>query len=294
MIAEVPFENASERVTIMLDQLRAAFKWPEVFEEERFANDKKLFDDIVARMRKEDEEGEISDKTLREARQLVNDLRAKITAQPLKDEDDQKEADEVHQRLHRPHGYARQARHPRRPSPSSGRSPRTRRSAAFWASCTPITSASRRRPRRSRRRSIISSMPSLDQTRDQILSEAKLDKKKLPSAHPKVITDFYGNIRRRRTHRIRSKRNCRQAGPETFGPACGGIRDPREPRVEQPTLGVARARHAARLAGPSFISLGRRRRARAAPGTSPDALDQMGVRPGRQLLAGMAPASSRR
>ena len=35
----------------------------------------------------------------------------------------------------------------------------------------------------------------LDETRDQILSEAKLDKKKLPSAHPKVITDFYGNIR---------------------------------------------------------------------------------------------------
>ena len=92
MISEVPFENASERITIMLDQLRAAFKWPEVFEEERFANDKKLFDDIVVRMRKEDEAGEISDKTLREARQLVNDLRAKITAQPLKDEDDQKEA----------------------------------------------------------------------------------------------------------------------------------------------------------------------------------------------------------
>ena len=36
---------------------------------------------------------------------------------------------------------------------------------------------------------------SLDQTRDQILSEAKLDLKKPPSAHPKVITDFYGTIR---------------------------------------------------------------------------------------------------
>ena len=64
LIAEVPFEVSTERVTIMLDQLRNAFKWPEVFEEPRFANDKKLFDDIVIRMRKEDEAGEISDKTL--------------------------------------------------------------------------------------------------------------------------------------------------------------------------------------------------------------------------------------
>ena len=69
----------------MLDQLRTAFKWPEVFEEPRFNNDKKLFDDIIARMRKEDEEGEITPKTLQEARSLVNDLRAKLTAQPLEE-----------------------------------------------------------------------------------------------------------------------------------------------------------------------------------------------------------------
>src|SRR5262249_21701942 len=44
LIAEVPFQNASERVTIMLDELKNAVKWPEVFEEERFAADKKAFD----------------------------------------------------------------------------------------------------------------------------------------------------------------------------------------------------------------------------------------------------------
>ncbi len=92
LIAEVPFENASERVTIMLDDLRAAFKWPDVFEGDRFANDKKLFDDIVARMRKEDQEGDISPRTLQEAKALVSDLRAKVTAQPLPDPDDQREA----------------------------------------------------------------------------------------------------------------------------------------------------------------------------------------------------------
>ena len=93
MIADVPFENSTERVTIMLDQLRKALKWPEVFEEPRFANDKKIFDDVVSRMRKEDEAGEISAKTLQDARSMVNDLSAKIRSQPLKNEDDQREAE---------------------------------------------------------------------------------------------------------------------------------------------------------------------------------------------------------
>jgi hypothetical protein len=92
LIAEVPFINASERVTLMMDQLRASVKWPEVFEEERFANDKKTFDALVARMRKEASEGEIPAKTLREAKGFVNALSAKLEAQPLKDPDDQKEA----------------------------------------------------------------------------------------------------------------------------------------------------------------------------------------------------------
>ena len=41
LIATVPFVYASERVTLMLDDLRASVKWPEVFEGERFANDQK-------------------------------------------------------------------------------------------------------------------------------------------------------------------------------------------------------------------------------------------------------------
>ncbi len=43
LISEVPFENHSDRVTIMLDKLRAAFDWPQVFEEPRFVNDKKRY-----------------------------------------------------------------------------------------------------------------------------------------------------------------------------------------------------------------------------------------------------------
>ncbi len=92
LIAEVPFQNAAERVTLMLDELRTAVKWPEVFEGERFARDKQIFDNLVAQMRKEAAEGEVSPKTLRSAQSFVDELRAKVTAQPLPDPLDQQEA----------------------------------------------------------------------------------------------------------------------------------------------------------------------------------------------------------
>jgi hypothetical protein len=92
LIATVPFVYASERVTLMLDDLRASVKWPEVFEEERFAGDKKAFDDLVARIRAEGNAGEVSPRILREARGFVNNLRARVEGQPLKDPEDQKEA----------------------------------------------------------------------------------------------------------------------------------------------------------------------------------------------------------
>ena len=92
LIAEVPFQNASERVTLMLDHLRGAVKWPDVFEGQRFAMDKTAFDELVARIRKEAADGEISPKTLRNAKNFVNQLRAKVEAQPLADPLDQQEA----------------------------------------------------------------------------------------------------------------------------------------------------------------------------------------------------------
>jgi hypothetical protein len=92
LIAEVPFQNAAERVTLMLDDLRGAVKWPEVFEGERFVNDKKTFDDLAAQIRKEAQDDEVSPKTLRAAQTFVNELRAKVTAQPLSDPLDQQEA----------------------------------------------------------------------------------------------------------------------------------------------------------------------------------------------------------
>jgi hypothetical protein len=92
LIAEVPFQNASERVTFVLDKLRGASKWPRAFETPRFAKDKDLYNVIVERIRKEDMEGDVSAKTITQAKTLVASLRGKLMAQPLEDEDDQKAA----------------------------------------------------------------------------------------------------------------------------------------------------------------------------------------------------------
>ncbi len=92
LIALVPFRSRSERVTFMLDELRGDVKWPQVFPEGHFADAKKTFDHLVAQMRREDEAGEVCDKTLDEAREFLNSLRARLAAQPLEHLRDQIEA----------------------------------------------------------------------------------------------------------------------------------------------------------------------------------------------------------
>ena len=88
LIAEVPFQNASERVTFVLDKLRAAAKWPKAFDTPLYAKDKELYNEIVQRIREEDLRGDVSQKTIAEAKALVKNLRSKL-AQPLDDPDDQ-------------------------------------------------------------------------------------------------------------------------------------------------------------------------------------------------------------
>ena len=195
LIAEVPFQVATERVTLMLDQLRAAFKWPDVFEEPRFAEDKKLFDDVTARLRKQDVEGDISPKTLQEAKALVNNLRTKVKAQPLKDEDDQAEADKfinacsaIVGLLEKPNTRAALLELRKVKNTSIGNLLGFMH--AYNLRFGPATTLKERQAYRQL-------YDTLDQTRDQILSEAKIDLRQSPSAHPKVVTDFYGRLRPR-------------------------------------------------------------------------------------------------
>jgi hypothetical protein len=92
LIAAVPFVYASERVSFMLDDLRKSVKWPEVFENARFVEDEKMFDALHQRIRAEAEEGEVKPKSLRDANNFLDRLRAKVDANPLADPLDQKEA----------------------------------------------------------------------------------------------------------------------------------------------------------------------------------------------------------
>jgi hypothetical protein len=193
LIAEVPFEVSTERVTLMLDQLRNAFKWPEVFEEPRFANDKQLFDDVVTRMRKEDEAGEISPKTLQEARTMINNLSAKLRSQPLKDEDDQRQAERFINAftallglLNKPDTRAALAELRKVKNTTMGNLLGFMH--AYNLRFGPATTIKEKNAYRQL-------YEALDQTRDQILSEAKIDPNQRKSAHPQVVTDFYGRIR---------------------------------------------------------------------------------------------------
>ncbi len=92
LIASVPFVYASERVTFMLDDLRSSVKWPEVFEDKRFADDEKAFDKIRDRVRSEADEGEVNPRTLRDANRFLDSLRSRLETRPLADPLDQKDA----------------------------------------------------------------------------------------------------------------------------------------------------------------------------------------------------------
>lgn len=92
LIAEVPFVYASERITFILDDLRKSVKWPEVFEDRRFADDEKKFDGIRDKVRREADEGDVNPRTLRDARNFLSEIQAKLDAHPLADPLDQKDA----------------------------------------------------------------------------------------------------------------------------------------------------------------------------------------------------------
>jgi hypothetical protein len=84
-IREIPFRNNTEGVTIVLSELKSATKWPTALYEKRFAEDKKKFEEVIDQARKEDEQGDISPETLEKAHSLVSSLRSKLNATPIAD-----------------------------------------------------------------------------------------------------------------------------------------------------------------------------------------------------------------
>ncbi len=196
LIAEVPFQNASERVTFMLDQLRAAKKWPKAFDEPRFAPDKRIYDDLVIRLRKEDEDGDISEKTLTEAKTLLRDLNAKLTAQPIEDEDDQKAAMKFMNSANALVGLLdkpdiRQAIVELRKVKDTSLGNLLGFMHAYNLRFGAATTLKEKQAYQQL-------FGILDQTRDQILSEAKLDAAPQTQVNAGNVGDIYGNFDNRR------------------------------------------------------------------------------------------------
>jgi hypothetical protein len=79
-LREIPFENASEAVTLSLDDLTGEGDWPVALKSPVFAPDRKAYADAVDKAVKEDEEGTLSPQTLAEVTRAGNALRAKLEA----------------------------------------------------------------------------------------------------------------------------------------------------------------------------------------------------------------------
>jgi len=79
-IREIPFENASEAVTLSLSQLTGEEGWPPALQGPAFAAERKAYQDAVNRAVQEDEEGQLSPQTLQAVNIAAAQLRAKLEA----------------------------------------------------------------------------------------------------------------------------------------------------------------------------------------------------------------------
>jgi len=84
VIDDIPFENASEAVTLSLSQLTKE-AWPNALLDDAFTPEREAWHQAVADALKEDEDGRISPKTLKRVRDAAGRLRAKLEASPPQD-----------------------------------------------------------------------------------------------------------------------------------------------------------------------------------------------------------------
>jgi hypothetical protein len=190
VIGEIPFRYASEAVTIILSQVKGATRWPTALDGPDFAQDKKLFEEVADQARKEDEDGEISPQTLEKAHSLVGHLRGKLEASPLPDSRENQAALRFVKTLA---GLVRLLEKPdTREALDQLRMFKNTTvgnligfmhvyNLRFGAATTP------------RQRMIYEQLyPVLDQARDRVISEAKLDN--TPAPEPGHVGDFFNKM----------------------------------------------------------------------------------------------------
>lgn len=77
-IRDIPFQPATEAISICLDQMTADDAWPEPLQDDRFAPDRQAVRSAVRTALDEDVKGEVSDATLKRLDAAVNGLRSKF------------------------------------------------------------------------------------------------------------------------------------------------------------------------------------------------------------------------
>ena len=189
LIREIPFTNASEAITISLEGLKDAAKWPRSLREPRFADDQKDFEAAVSQARKEDDEGEIAPETLEKIRAVARNLNGKLAQTPLKDKAEAREAQNfvktvyaMTRMLQKPHveeilGELRKFK-----TTSVGNLLGFMRT--FNLRFGPATEPKQRN-------AYNELYASLDQVRDKIISEAKLDDSPTAKAKDAKLHDFF-------------------------------------------------------------------------------------------------------
>lgn len=83
LVRQIPFVNASEAISISLEKLRDASKWPARLRDPRFEPEQRDFEKLVVQARKEDEEGDIAPETLSQLRGVAKRIKDKLSEMPL-------------------------------------------------------------------------------------------------------------------------------------------------------------------------------------------------------------------
>jgi hypothetical protein len=93
LVQDIPFRNAAEAVTFSLSQLRASTEWPAVLLDLRFAADRAEFVELVERARQDSlDDGQVSPETRKSLRAVADRLKEKLMDMPLEDQAENAEA----------------------------------------------------------------------------------------------------------------------------------------------------------------------------------------------------------
>jgi hypothetical protein len=190
MIRDLPFRNAAEAVTFSLSQLKEASQWPAVLLDPRFADERAEFEALVDAARKDStDDGQVSPATLKQMRGFANRLKEKLLAMPLEDKAENQEALKFVKTIS---ALARMLEKPEIEQVLEELKKIEKTSIGnllafmhtFNLRFGPATSA--------RQRQVYNELyPILDQTRDRILGEAKLDESATAKASKGKLHDFF-------------------------------------------------------------------------------------------------------